>query len=136
MSNHNEYKRVSTTPQANTIPYADENGYISNWLNNDPVIASLKQQVEFIGTISTIDSDEDIQTVLSQFVYDTAGRLPRSGDEVAIEDVGELWLYNGTTWTFFASTSLIYVPAATSTTLGGIKISYDSENKILEISTD
>ena len=38
---HNQYKKISTTPQANTIPYADENGNLSNWLDNDPVIQAL-----------------------------------------------------------------------------------------------
>ena len=50
---HNQLKKVSTTPQAYTIPYADETGYITNWLNNDPLISSLKQQNEFIGSVPT-----------------------------------------------------------------------------------
>ena len=50
MANHNQLKRISTTPQANTIPYADENGYLSAWLDNDPVITALKGENEFIGT--------------------------------------------------------------------------------------
>lgn len=106
MANHNQYKRISITPQANTIPYADENGYISAWLDNDPVISALKQQNELIGSVPTIPAGEDIQDVLSQYVYTTEGRLPRNGDEVAIEDVGELWEYNGTQWVFFTNTTL------------------------------
>ena len=105
MANHNQYKRVSTTPQANTIPYSDENGYLSNWLDNDPVITSLKQQTEFIGTVPTAPAP-DTQSILTQFVVDTTGRQPRNGDEVAIEDVGELWLFNGTQWNFFTTTTL------------------------------
>lgn len=106
MANHNQLKRVSTTPQANTIPYADENGYLSAWLDNDPVITALKGENEFIGTVPTIPSGENLQTYLSQFVYSTVGRLPRNGDEVAIEDVGELYIYNGTSWVFFTTTTL------------------------------
>lgn len=106
MANHNQTKRVSTTPQANTIPYSDENGYISAWLDNDPIISALKQQNELIGSVPTIPTGENIQDVLSQYVYTTEGRLPRNGDEVAIEDVGELWEYNGTQWVFFTNTTL------------------------------
>lgn len=106
MPNHNQLKRVSATPQANTIPYSDENGYISEWLDNDPVILALKQENEFIGTVPTIPSGEDIQTYLSEYVLSEKGRLPRNGDQVAIEDVGELWLYNGTQWVFFTNTTL------------------------------
>lgn len=106
MANHNQLKRISATPQANTVPYADENGYISAWLDNDPVISALKQQNELIGSVPTIPTGEDIQDVLSQYVYTTEGRLPRNGDEVAIEDVGELWEYNGTQWVFFTNTTL------------------------------
>lgn len=106
MANHNQLKRISVAPQANTIPYADENGYISNWLTNDPIIQSLQQQNELIGSVPTIPSGEDIQTYLSQYVLSKEGRLPRNGDEVAIEDVGELWEYNGTQWVFFTNTTL------------------------------
>lgn len=113
--NHNQLKRVSTTPQANTIPYADENGYISSWLDNDPVISSLRQQTEFIGTVATAP-EPDTQSILTQFVVDTTGRQPRNGDEVAIEDVGELWLFNGTQWVFFTTTTL----ADASTTNKGV----------------
>lgn len=119
MPNHNQLKRFSSIPQPNTAVYSDENGYISDWLNNDPVVQALKQQTEFIGTIATIPAGEDIQDVLSQFVYDTAGRLPRNGDEVAIEDVGELWLYNGTTWNFFTNTTL---KDATTTSKGVMQV--------------
>lgn len=116
MANHNQYKKISTTPQANTIPYANEEGNISSWLDNDPVILALKQQNQFIGTVPTIPSGEDIQTFLTQFVYTTTGRQPRNGDEVAIEDVGELWQYNGTEWVFFTTTTL----ADASTTTKGL----------------
>ena len=112
---HNQYKKISTTPQANTIPYADENGNLSNWLDNDPVIQALKQQTEFIGTVATAPAP-DTQSILTQFVVDTAGRQPRNGDEVAIEDVGELWLFNGTQWAFFTNTTL----ADASTTTKGL----------------
>ena len=105
MANHNETKRISTTPQANTIPYANEDGFITAWLDNDPLIASLKQQNEFIGSIATAP-EPDRQSILTQFVVDTTGRQPRFGDEVAIEDVGELWEYNGTEWVFFTTTTL------------------------------
>ena len=115
MANHNQYKRISTTPQANTIPYADENGYLSNWLDNDPVIASLKQQNQFIGSVASAPSP-DTQSILTQFVVDETGRQPRNGDEVAIEDVGELWLFNGTQWVFFTTTTL----ADASTTNKGL----------------
>jgi len=119
MATHNQLKKISTTPQANTIPYADENGYISNWLTNDPIIQSLQQQNELIGSVPTIPSGEDIQTYLSQYVYQVTGRLPRNGDEVAIEDVGELWEYNGTQWVFFTNTTL---KDATTTSKGIMQV--------------
>lgn len=115
---HNQLKKVSQEPQAFTIPYADENGYITNWLSSDPLIQSLQQQTEFIGTVSTAP-EPDTQSILTQFVYDTAGRAPRNGDEVAIEDVGELWLFNGTTWNFFTNTTL---KDATTTSKGVVQI--------------
>lgn len=118
MANHNELKKFSTTPQANTAVYSDENGYISDWLNNDPVIAALKQQTEFIGTVPTAPAP-DTQSILTQFVVDTVGRAPRNGDEVAIEDVGELWLFNGTEWVFFTTTVL---HDATTTSKGVVQI--------------
>ena len=112
---HNQYKKISTTPQANTIPYADEDGHLSAWLDNDPVITALKQQTEFIGTVQTAPAP-DTQSILTQFVVDTTGRQARNGDEVAIEDVGELWLFNGTAWAFFTNTTL----ADASTTTKGL----------------
>lgn len=115
MANHNQFKRISTTPQANTIPYADENGNLSNWLDNDPVIQALKQQTEFIGSVATAP-EPDRQSILTQFVVDTAGRQPRNGDEVGIIDVGELWLFNGTSWAFFTDTTI----ADASTTEKGL----------------
>ena len=115
MANHNQLKRVSTTPQANTIPYADETGFITQWLDNDPLISSLKQENEFIGTVQTAPAP-DTQSILTQFVVDTTGRQPRNGDEVAIEDVGELWMFNGTEWIFFTTTTL----ADASTTNKGL----------------
>lgn len=115
MANHNQFKRISTTPQANTIPYADENGYLSNWLDNDPVIQALKQQTEFIGSVATAPAP-DTQSILTQFVVDTVGRQPRNGDEVGIIDVGELWLFNGTAWAFFTDTTI----ADASTTEKGL----------------
>ena len=114
-TNHNQLKRVSTTPQANTIPYADEDGFITQWLDNDPLISSLKQENEFIGTVQTAPAP-DTQSILTQFVVDTTGRQPRNGDEVAIEDVGELWIFNGTEWIFFTTTVL----ADASTTNKGV----------------
>jgi len=115
MANHNQLKRISSTYNPNTIVYADENGHISNWLDNDPVIQSLKQQTEFIGSVSTAPSP-DTQEILNQFVIDTAGRQPRNGDEVSILDVGELWLFNGTSWAFFTNTTI----AEASTTTKGV----------------
>ena len=115
MANHNQLKRVSTTPQANTIPYADEDGFITQWLDNDPLISSLKQENEFIGTVQTAPAP-GTQSILTQFVVDTTGRQPRNGDEVAIEDVGELWIFNGTEWVFFTTTTL----ADASTTNKGV----------------
>lgn len=111
MSNHNQYRKVSSMPQANTIVYSDESGYISEWLNNDPVIASLKQSNEFIGTVAEIPSGEDLQDYLSNYVRQVKGRNPQNGDEVAIEDVSELWQFSGTfgkggTWVFFTNTTL------------------------------
>ena len=105
MANHNQTKRVSTTPQANTIPYSDENGFITSWLENDPLINSLKQQTEFIGSVASAP-EPDRQSILTQFVVDTMGRQPRNGDEVGIIDITELWLFNGTTWVFFADTQV------------------------------
>lgn len=118
MAIHNQLKKISITPQANTIPYSDENGYISNWLTNDPVISSLKGQNEFIGTVTTAPSP-DTQSILTQFVVDTVGRQPRNGDEVAIEDVGELWIFSGTSWVFFTNTTL---SDATTTSKGVVQI--------------
>ena len=103
MANHNQFKRISTTPQANTIPYADENGFITAWLDNDPLINSLKQQNQLIGSVETAPAP-DTQSILTQFVVDTVGRQPRNGDEVSILDVGELWRFNGTDWIFFTDT--------------------------------
>ena len=118
MANHNQFKKVSAAPQANTIVYSDANGYISDWLEADPVIQALKQQTEFIGTIPTAP-EPDTQSILTQFVVDTTGRQPRNGDEVAIEDVGELWLFNGSSWNFFTNTTL---KDATTTSKGIVQI--------------
>lgn len=115
MANHNQYKKISTTPQANTIPYANEDGFITAWLDNDPLINSLKQQTEFIGSVATAP-EPDRQSILTQFVVDTAGRQPRNGDEVGIIDIGELWLFNGTSWVFFTDTTI----ADASTTEKGV----------------
>lgn len=118
MANHNQLKRVSTTPQANTIPYADENGYLSAWLDNDPVITALKGENEFIGTVQTAP-EPDRQAILTQFVVDETGRQPRNGDEVSIEDVSELWIFNGTSWVFFTTTVL---NDATTTSKGVMQV--------------
>lgn len=103
MASHNQYRRISVTSQANTIPYADENGFITSWLDNDPLINSLKQQNQLIGSVETAP-EPDTQSILTQYVVDTAGRQPRNGDEVSILDVGELWRFNGTDWVFFTDT--------------------------------
>lgn len=105
MTKHNQFKRISTTPQANTIPYASEDGFITAWLDNDPLINSLKQQNQLIGSVETAP-EPDTQSILTQYVVDTAGRQPRNGDEVSILDVGELWRFNGTDWVFFTTTTL------------------------------
>lgn len=105
MANHNELKKISNVHQANTVVYSDASGHISDWLEADPVIQALKLQTEFIGTVQTAP-EPDTQSILTQFVVDTTGRAPRNGDEVAIEDVGELWLFNGTQWVFFTNTTL------------------------------
>lgn len=118
MATHNQLKKISTTPQANTIPYSDESGYISNWLTNDPVISSLKGQNEFIGTVTTAPSP-DTQSILTQYVVDTVSRQPRNGDEVAIDDVGELWIFNGTSWVYFTNTTL---KDATTTSKGVVQV--------------
>ena len=115
MANHNQLKRISTTPNPNSIPYADESGFITAWLDNDPLIGSLKQQTEFIGSVPTAPAP-DTQSILTQFVVDTTGRQPRNGDEVSILDVGELWLFNGTVWAFFTDTNI----ADASTTEKGL----------------
>lgn len=112
---HNQLKKISTTPQANTIPYSDENGHISSWLDNDPVILSLKQENEFIGTMYIIPSDEDLQSALTEFVQETEGREPRNGDQVNIEELGELWMYNGTQWVYFARTAYTIANTARGT---------------------
>lgn len=118
MAVHNQLKRITPVHQPNSIIYSDNNGYISDWLDNDPVITSLKQQTEFIGTVQTAP-EPDTQSVLTQFVVDTAGRQPRNGDEVAIEDVAELWLFNGTEWIYFSNTEL---KDATTTSKGVVQI--------------
>ena len=114
----NQFKKFSSIPQANTAVYSDNGGYITNWLTNDPLIQSLQQQTEFIGTVPTAPAP-DTQSILTQFVVDTTGRQPRNGDEVAIEDVGELWLFNGTQWVFFTNTTL---QDATTTSKGVVQI--------------
>ena len=118
MANHNQLKKISTTPQANTIPYADENGYLSAWLDNDPVITALKGENEFIGTVQTAP-EPDRQAILTQFVVDITDRQPRNGDEVGIEDVSELWIFNGTSWVFFTTTVL---NNATTTSKGVMQV--------------
>ena len=118
MANHNQLKRISVSPQANTIPYANENGFITAWLDNDPLILSLKQENEYIGSVPTAP-EPDTQSILTQFVYDTEGRAPRNGDQVAIEDVGELWMFNGSTWAFFTNTTL---KNATTTSKGVMQV--------------
>lgn len=118
MSNHNQLKRISVAPQANTIPYANESGFITAWLDNDPLILSLKQENEYIGSVPTAP-EPDTQSILTQFVYDTEGRAPRNGDQVAIEDVGELWMFNGSTWAFFTNTTL---KNATTTSKGVMQV--------------
>ena len=105
MAIHNQLKKISTTPQANTIPYAAEDGFITAWLDNDPLINSLKQQNQLIGSVETAPAP-DTQSILTQYVVDTTGRQPRNGDEVSILDVGELWRFNGTDWVFFTTTIL------------------------------
>jgi hypothetical protein len=111
MANHNELKRISTTPNPNSIPYADESGFITSWLNDDPLISSLKSQNQFIGNVNEIPSGEDLQSYLSNFVITTVSRNPRNGDEVGILDQGELWIFSGTfgddgVWMFFSETSI------------------------------
>lgn len=115
---NNQFKKVSTTAQPNTIPYADSDGHITNWLTNDPLINSIQGQNEFIGSVNTAPAP-DTQEILTQFVVDTTGREPRNGDEVAIEDVGELWIFNGTEWLFFTTTTL---SDATTTSKGVVQI--------------
>ena len=134
MSNHNQFQKISRTPQPNSVVYSDENGAISSWLSNDPLIESLKQQTEFIGTVPTIPEGEDLQEILSQFVLSTTGRDVRNGDEVAIEDVGELWLYNGTEWIFFTNTTL---KDATKTSKGVVQIGegIDVTNGVISVDT-
>jgi len=118
MANHNQLKRISITPNPNSIPYASEDGYITSWLETDPLISSLRQQNEFIGTVQTAP-EPDRQSILTQFVVDETGRQPRNGDEVAIEDVGELWIFNGTSWVFFTTTVL---NDATTTSKGVMQV--------------
>lgn len=115
---NNQFKKVSVTAQANTIPYSDSDGHITNWLINDPLINSIQGQNEFIGSVSTAPAP-DTQEILTQFVVETAGREPRNGDQVAIADVGELWIFNGTSWLFFATTTL---KDATTSSKGVVQI--------------
>lgn len=115
---NNQFKKVSVTAQANTIPYSDSDGHITNWLANDPLINSIQGQNEFIGSVNTAPVP-DTQEILTQFVVDTKGREPRNGDQVAIADVGELWIFNGTSWLFFATTTL---SDATTSSKGIVKI--------------
>lgn len=115
---NNQFKKVSVTAQANTIPYSDSDGHITNWLTNDPLINSIQGQNEFIGSVSTAPAP-DTQEILTQFVVDTADREPRNGDQVAIVDVGELWIFNGTSWLFFATTTL---SDATTSSKGVVQI--------------
>lgn len=98
---HNQFKKISTTNQPNTIPYSDEQGYITNWLKNDPIIKQLQTQNEFIGTIATCPEGEE-QEVLTQFVVEQKGVPPEQGNLVNIEDRGDQWIYTGTQWLFYS----------------------------------
>ena len=74
MTKHNQFKRISTTPQANTIPYADENGYISNWLDNDPIITSLRQlPLATASTVGVVKPDGSTITIDSNGVITATG---------------------------------------------------------------
>lgn len=115
---HNQFKKVSVNPQANTIPYASESGHITAWLENDPLILSLQQQNQFIGSIQTCAVGEE-QTTLTQFVSTMLSRQPRKGDLVNIMDRGEQWLFTETNWVFYLNFTL---NDATYTTKGIVQI--------------
>ena len=97
---YNQYKKISQTAQPFTIPYSDESGYITAWLQNDPIIKQLQTQNEFIGSIATCPEGEE-QSVLTQFVVDTKGVPPEQGNLVNITDRGDQWMYTGTQWVFY-----------------------------------
>ena len=98
---HNQFKKFSKTSQPFSVPYSDEEGYITNWLKNDPIIKQLQTQNEFIGTVTTCPEGSE-QEVLTQFVYDQKGVAPEQGNLVNIEDRGEQWIYTGTRWLFYS----------------------------------
>ena len=98
---HNQLKKFSQNHQAFSVPYADSEGFITDWIQNDPFIKSLQLQNEFIGTISECPEGEE-QEILTQYVVDQKGREPRNGDLVNIQDRGEQWFFNGQQWIFYS----------------------------------
>ena len=55
---HNQLKKFSQNHQAFSVPYADSEGFITDWIQNDPFVKSLQLQNEFIGTIATCPEGE------------------------------------------------------------------------------
>ena len=98
---YNQFKKISETSQPYTIPYSDSEGYITKWLQNDPIIKQLQTQNEFIGTIETCPEGEE-QSVLTQFVYEQKSQAPEQGNLVNIADRGDQWIYTGTQWLFYS----------------------------------
>ena len=41
---HNQLKKFSQNHQAFSVPYADSEGFITDWIQNDPFIKSLQVQ--------------------------------------------------------------------------------------------
>ena len=54
---NNQYKKVSVTPQPNSIVYSDENGSISDWLENDPSLDNKVSSLE-VKTIKVLTQAE------------------------------------------------------------------------------
>lgn len=115
---HNQLKKFSQNHQAFSVPYADSEGFITDWIQNDPFIKSLQLQNEFIGTVSTCPEGEE-QEILTQYVVDQKGREPRNGDLVNIQDRGEQWFFNGQQWIFYSDYLL---KDASKTTKGIVQI--------------
>lgn len=122
----------SITPGANKVPKANGTGSITQWIENDPIINSLKSQNEFLGTCTAqTDTEAQLQSALTAYVESVASREPRKGDLVNIENssiyTNQQWYYNVTKWIFYISFS---VPEATSTVKGILSVNTNAPSRL------